>query len=332
VLDISSETFFALAVRRAKYLVAIALSAVLFCTLGWMLAAPLPQMDGVSLLMWQHHGLVGAMGLAALLLAVTAVCTFLVHPDSPHMGLLCALLGMAGLAIRGGSIHLLIQMAQHPELHPQLPAVTYARLAGLLAVECAQWALIVLLADVFARTLHDRLFPNMHWITRSAPDLAESALTRTRPGLAVLGVSLAVSKALRTNTMRRRVATPLAMLYAGAVAWLLLYVLMQSQHKGQVLMACLVAFGVATASAYLAFPRVPLLALLLVVPLTAAAGYLYAARLGIPAAAGGPAGGFPGQAGFFMMRALPIDYVVAGVPGAIWGYYWAFRWSLTSHE
>jgi len=35
---------------------------------------------------------------------------------------------------------------------------------------------------------------------------------------------------------------------------------------------------------------------------------------------------------FFMMRALPLDYVVAGVPGAILGYYHAFHLSLNSHD
>jgi hypothetical protein len=32
------------------------------------------------------------------------------------------------------------------------------------------------------------------------------------------------------------------------------------------------------------------------------------------------------------MRALPIDYVTAGVPGAILGLYWGFAWALGSEE
>jgi hypothetical protein len=58
---------------------------------------------------------------------------------------------------------------------------------------------------------------------------------------------------------------------------------------------------------------------MLAVPLTAACGYLYGMNM---------QGLYPGEPGFFMARALPIDYISAGIPGAILGYYAGFRWSL----
>lgn len=323
MLDLSPETFWAVLVRRTRYVVAIGVSALLFCTVGWWVASPQPWMEGVSLLVWQQHGLWASVVLALLLLVTTAICSLLVHPDSPHMGLFCALLGMAGISIKGGSVHMLVQYALEPGLHTPLPAVTYTKLGQLFAIECVQWAFLFLIAEIFARMLHDRFFANTRWILRSAPELARDEMDKAQPGGAARGVSLAVSRTLRTDQMRRRFATPLAVVYSAAIALIMLAVLMQSEMKGQVLVACFVSFLVSTTLAYLAFPRVPILALLLTVPLTAAIGYWYGA---------GRVPSYPGHAGFFAMRALPIDYITAGIPGAILGYYGAYRWSLHSTE
>ena len=68
------------------------------------MAAPAAEYAGVSLLVWGNHGVVTALVLTLILLAATAISALLVHPDNPHMGLFCALLGMAGLSIRGGDV------------------------------------------------------------------------------------------------------------------------------------------------------------------------------------------------------------------------------------
>jgi hypothetical protein len=136
-------------------------------------------------------------------------------------------------------------------------------------------------------------------------------------------MALAFSKFFRTQNLRRLIATPLAMIASGALAFLMLYVLMQTQQKGQVLMACFAAFFFSTLLAYLAFPRVPIAAFLLAVPLTAATAYLYGMHAGAR---------YPGHISFFALRALPIDYFTAGIPGAIFGYYAGFRWALHSAD
>ena len=310
-----AEGFWAVIYRRSRYTVAIVLSGAMFSTWGWQLAAPVPEWGGVSLLAWGNHGLVTALGLSLMLLLATAVCSLLVHPDSPHMGLFCALLGMAGLAIRGGSIRSLIVYGQMRNMQPAI--------AQALALECVQWTLLFLVAEVFTRLLHDRLLSNLHWITRSGSVAAAAAAQQGVPGSAPVGVSLAVSKFLRTRGLPRPIATPLALVYSGFLAFLLLIVFMQTQLKGQVLVACFVSFFLSTLAAYLAFPRVLALALFLAVPLTAAGGYLYGMNLPCP---------YPGQTGFVMMRALPIDYMSAGIPGAILGYYVGLLWALHSAE
>ncbi len=124
--------------------------------------------------------------------------------------------------------------------------------------------------------------------------------------------------------MQRLIAIPLAMVYSGLVAFLLLYILLHTQLKGQVFFACFVAFFLSTFNAYLAFPRVPALAFFVAVLFTAGVGYFVASRY--------PDSIYPGQGGFFISRALPIDFFALGVPGAILGYYSAVRWSLHSDE
>jgi hypothetical protein len=235
---------------------------------------------------------------------------------------------MGGLAIRGGTVWTVIWYAQNSvpgsERH-------YREVAQLLGVECLQWGVMIGIAEAFARLLHERFFANTRWMLRSGLDVVTSNLQKNTPGLAVLGMSAVVSRSLRTDKLEVRLATPLAIILSGVLAAILLGILMQSQLKGQVLMACFLAMYGAAFGAYLAFPRVPALALVLTVPVTAAAGYFYAGTLA-PWPPAGATGVYPGQAYFYMMRALPIDYIAAGVPGAILGYYGAFWWSAHSHE
>ena len=105
VADSSPETSWDVTYRRARYACAIAVSVLLFWIVGWKLAAPPADWGGVSLLAWGDSGLVASVGLTLLLLGATTLCSLLVHPDSPHMGLFCALIGLAGLSIRGGPAH-----------------------------------------------------------------------------------------------------------------------------------------------------------------------------------------------------------------------------------
>ena len=318
------ESFWSVVVRRSRYVTAILLSAILFCTVGWhingwVVAAPPPDWAGVSLVVWQNHSVLAAFVLTFLLLLATAISSLLVHPDSPHMGLACALLGLAGLSIRGGPIYMLVRYAQ------QSPT-GYAAVSQGLAIECLEWGIIVLIAEVFGRLLHDRFFANTHWIGRSGNDLASKLVQdRPDPHHKPLGVALEVSRFFHTHDMGRKLSIPLAMITSGMLSFLMLAALMQSQQKGQVLMACFVSFYVSTLLAYLMFPRVPMLALLMVVPLTAAAAYLFGIHVQ-------PAHPAPGHVPFFAMRALPIDYASMAIPGAIFGYYGGFHWAMSSHE
>lgn len=310
----AAETFLGVVWRRARYVLAIALSAVVFSWLGWSIAAPHPDWAGFSLVIWQSQSILSALLLALLLLGVTAVCSLIVHPDNPHMGLFCSLAGMAALSIRGGSVHLLMVYGQ---IHGNLK-----HLSDCMALECLEWGGVILLADLFARMLHDKLLTNDQWLLRTEQEMGRRIKAKERVGSAA-GVSKMLSHFFHTDRITGAVRIPLAMVWLGVIAFGLLYVLMQSQLKGQVLMACFVAFYAATICTYFAFPTVPFWAPILAVPLTGAVCYLVG-RDAVPV--------YPGHAPYFAMRALPIDYLTAGVPGAILGLYYSLGWALNSDE
>ncbi len=309
------ESFVESVWRHTRYVVAILISALLFCWLGWNFAHPPADWGGVSLVVWQGQSYFSVVVLALILLAATAVSALIVHPDSPHMGLYCALLGMSALSIRGGSAHMLL-------VHAEQTHSTQA-VAGAMAVECIMWGCVALLADAFARFYHDRLLANTHWIHRADPELVGKALVKMPTTGVALGLSQTISKSLHTDKIKGPVRIPLAIAWSGGIAFLMLFCLLQSQAKGQVLMACFVAFLCSTICAYMAFPTVPFWATFMAVPITGAIGYLLARNGAAP---------FPGHAPFFAMRALPIDYLTAGGAGAILGYYKGFAWALGSVE
>jgi hypothetical protein len=318
------ESFFGVVLRRSRYALAIACSAFIFSSLAWKLAAPPADFGGVSLTIWgTTHGIIAGVVLAVLLFLTAALCTLLVHPDNPHMGLFCAVLGMCGLSIRGGNVYHIIR-------HAQDSPAAYKAAARLLGIECLQWGAIAIAVALVVQLLHKRFFHNHHWVIRSAGDATPADLSKIAPGHSVLGVAKSVSSTTQSHKLSPALSAPLAVLAAGAISFLLLFVFLQSQAKGQVLVACFAAFYGGAALTYLLFPKAPVLAFVAAVPLTAAAGCFYAASQ--PDWPLGKPGFFPGQAHFFMMRALPLDYIAAGIPGALLGYYHGFWWSLHSHE
>ena len=322
--DVSAapESFWGIVFRRTRYVFAIAVSAFLFWHIGWRLVAPPAERSGIALLIWPNAGgVLVAVGLVVLLMIVSAICTLLVHPDSPHMGLFCALVGLASLSIRGGTSGMLVRFAQGDLSSKNLDH--YATVSVLLAVECVQWAILVLIAEMFVRMLHDRFFANTHWLSRSGPGVTDQAIRKFGATRSALGVSLAVSQFIGTAKFRRRIASPLAFLTSGVIAYVLLYVLLQSDQKGQVFFACYLAFFLSTLLTYVAFPRVPAVVFFLTVPVTAAVAYFLGRH---------DMGMYPGSGGAFVTRALPIDFIATGIPGAILGYYAGIQWSLHSDD
>jgi hypothetical protein len=314
--DLAPESFWAVAVRRTRYVVAVIIAGLLFHYLGWLVAAPPPNMAGVSLVAWGSagpglSGVLPALALAAILIVAALLCSIVIHPDSPHMGLFCALLGSLALSIRGGDARMLYGIAIDNGVYPQI--------SRLLAIECIHWAFIFLIAEIVTRAFHKKFLANTDWLKRGGADL--SVVQRVPGDNASLGIAHGVAKGLGTLKLPTVVATPIAFIANVALASLFLYVFLQSPIKGQVIFGCFAAFFVSTHLVYYAFPNVPIFVLLLSIPLTAAIGYLLSANQMPP---------YPSLPGLYFGRALPIDYIGAGIPGAILGFYLAFQWDLHS--
>ncbi len=301
----SAEGFWGVVLRRARYSVAIAVSATLFYTLGWILAAPPAETSGVSLLLWTHSGgLLQALGLAGLLVVAIFAAMFLCHPDSPHAAMYCALLGMGALAIRGGTVTMIIQEGERSGLLPQM--------FQKLAIECIQWGLIVLLAELVTHLLYKKLFRNTRWIERMGLPLDALGLFGGRlPQIAP-----------PTKVPTARIIDNLgALILTSAGAFLLLKIFMQSQTKGQVLFAIFASFGLAAFATRMYFVKADTWPFWLAIPLTAGVGYLLASTKT----------SYPGTINTEIPRALPIDYIALGVPGAILGYMSTLRMQLHQH-
>ncbi len=305
----AGESFWSVVLRRTRYVVAIVVAGVVFWTAGWACAAPPPAFAGVSLLAWAPAaGLVGAVLLTILLLGCIVLAMIITHPDAPHTSLYCALLGLGGLSIRGGGIFMLLDTHQ---LDHTLPAV-FPR----LALECLVWAIILIIAEAFTLALHARYFANTLWIGRSGVD---PKFFPSRPGGPTLGGSIGGPTHAESSEDRKPLHAVLANAAAFAVttlaAMILLALFLKSQEKGQVLFAAFLSFGLAALLANVLFPDSSNWPVWLAVPAAAAIGYLRA-----PTTLA-----YPGHAASAMSSALPIDYLAAGIPGAILGYYTALR-------
>jgi hypothetical protein len=308
----------AVTVRRLRYLVAIALCAAGYATLGWMAAQPAPDSSGVSLVA-QHSGFLGFGVLVLVTIVGVALAIPLCHPDAPYAGMWCTFLGLGGLAIRGGTIRQLLLQAQYAK---NVPDFYHA-----LAVECLQWAAIIIVADLTTRFLWHRFYSNVHWIGRSGIDPAHVAKSTT---------SVAGEVAAKVGQRGMWIDSSLALAATGALSYFLLNVFMQTQLKQQVLVGSFVCFGVGALVARIFSPNADSLAFWLAVPATAAVGYLMSTQNVAIVNGHLEVDGkmallvYPGQAVSAFGRALPIDYIAGGVPGAILGYYTAVRMHLHS--
>lgn len=297
------ESFVGVVWRRSRYVVAVVISAAAMFFIAWRMIAPPPPMEGVSLVAWPGTGgVLGALLVLAGILLSVAISMLVIHPDAPHTGMFCAFLGLGYLAIRGGTVHMLLQNAQ-----------TQGKLADLhrlLAIECCYWAAIILAAEMLARQMYVGLLHNTTWLLRSPLRIEEAArFSHLSP---LLASTLPNPTAEKKKTLLADLG---ALVLTAAAAVFFLAIFLRSEEKGQVLFAAAISFGLAAAIAAYAFPDATGWPYWMAVPLAAAAGYLWTT---------GSVRYF-GHAGTPFARALPIDYIATGVPGAILGYHIVLR-------
>ena len=313
------DRFLPVTIRRSRFTAGIVLSGLLFWHVGWFIAGPAAPHQTFSLMGWGANPIIPAVGLLFLLIIAAVAAMAITHADTPHAGQFCALLGLGALAIRGGTIYPLLRIADD--------ATTIHSVYQTLAQECAIWAAILVLAELVTARIHAKFFANTLWMERVAQDpeaFRMGLLTHLSPGAAGLAGDMARAQAEKlkkgaAKPMNAVLANVLALLLGCLVASLLLPVFMQSQGKGQVLFAAFISFGLAGFLANLVLAQSNAWPILLCVPITAALGYFRAKG----------ALDYPGFSATSYARSLPIDYIAAGVPGALYGYYGSVRLRLS---
>lgn len=301
-------------IRRVRYAVAIVVSAVIFLYVVWAFTAPPAQYSGITFFGWpMGNSLVAAAAILVGLVATTTLATVITHPDAPHTGIFCAFLSMATMAYKSGTIYLLLRHAEQP--------AAIGTVYQHLALECLVWAVILVAVEGCNRWLYLRFFHNTSWLLRSGDPKAIIFGAQLVPGGTIIAHMALKSAQESKHKLPPIVANIGAFVLSGVVAALILPVFMQSQLPGQTVFAAFVAFGISSALANLAFPDSSSWPLLLAVPATAAFGYLYApTTLRWAGEAYVPSHYFSALA-----RTLPMNYIAAGVPGAIFGFYSMLR-------
>ena len=322
VADASStaETLAAVVWRRVRYVLAMLVSGSLLLHLASAAVAPPPPLAGPSLLLWSSQGLAGAalnaLIVLGVLLAASAVAMLLIHPEAPHTAMFCSFLVLGYLAAAGGggggTIGLVLREYQE---HHQVGTLYQS-----LALECALWAAIFMLTERALLWLHARGgLRNTHWMTRHGITLGQIQADE------LLALQLPAEQ--RSTASRRPRLAQLAedlgaLVTASAVILVVLSILLQSQEKGQTLFAAFVAGMAGALVAGKPFPRASVWPVCLAVPLAAGVGYLWVAQGGSGVVA------YPGFARLPLGRALPIDVIALGIPGAILGAHTAIRMHL----
>ncbi len=304
-----TESFWQALVRWARYAIGTFVSCVVLFYVVWPLLAPAPWSGSASLV---AHGwglaLINTLVVALVVVVLLVICMWLTHPDFPHAGLLCVSLAFCVLAMKAGPMHTLLRVYQG----------RYSILYHLLVGECVLWAMIIAVAELTSRMLFQRFFHNPRWASRAGlalpADLNQPHLLYSAPDI----LFRLRDRPLGQNPTDRLAANAAAFAITVVIGGLVANFFMRSELIGQVLFSCFVAFAIAAFFAAMFTPAATALWIWLAVPATAIVGYMLTGNQDV----------YPGHVPFPLARAMPLDYVSAGLAGAIIGYYTAVKLEL----
>jgi hypothetical protein len=296
-------------IRQVRYVVACIVAGLFFLWLAGRVI-PSPNMDGTrALAAGPAVSLVAELAMLGGLAAAIIIGTVLTWPDAPHAGLFIASVGLIFLACHWGTVTLLL-------------AVHHTDLAGAyrtMALQNIFWLFYILLGEVLSRLIYELIGTRSWPVCLGLP----WPLKSQAPGSTALAAAYpAYASVLREDGIHRRFLAArigqdlLAFISTVAVAVVLLFLLLKSQQPGQAIFACLVAFAVGAFISGTLAPEADAWVIWMTPPCIAAAGGLLAGHFPQP---------YPGHAGLFLIRTLPIYYASAGLAGAIAGYYTAVR-------
>jgi hypothetical protein len=282
-----------------------AVSAGLFYSVGWMVVRPVDPFGAVSLLNTASPvvALAELCGLAAVVAGLAAV---LLRGRLPYAGTFVVAVGLAVMATRGSS-------ADHLVRFP--PAGTSRSvLFALLAAEVVAWAVVIAVGVVAARMVDT-------WLGVDAGDAPRS--TQTPP-----------ARAEQTPISGRGVGSGLLLLLLCAVCAALLIrtmggSLVTAIHKGQVYFSLSAGFYLATLLSVTVSRTRLIIWPLLAVVLISLLGYLAGSQWPTPTVVNDYRQ-LTHIMPNFACRALPVEYLSAGVAGAIAGTWTGARMAMAS--
>ena len=295
-------------VDKLLFLVALAVAAALFMSVGWMAIAPADPLGAVSIVT-HAHPLLMILQTAALAAVAGAIATVIIGAKLPDVGAFAAAFGMALVTLRGDTAAYLLMHVAQGELGRE------RGLALELLVEAVVWFLVVLLVLLVSGVV-------MRWCFGRADDPAAG------PASAVLGkMSASEMPALArlvvpptgAATSPGHIIAGLRFTAATAAIAILVYAILSAgsaprtiQH-GQTYFATFAAFylGVWAARSWFAL-RTPLWALV-AVPVVCIVGYLWATVMGSSAGHAYLANIPPSR----FMRTLPMAFIGVGTLGAL---------------
>jgi len=274
---------------------ALAVSLIIFSTIGFSVLRPWDPESSISLLLADNQWYL-LIRVAALLFAVSALSAVIIDGRLPQFGGFAASVGLAYPVIKtGGMDYLMVRMQAGKEFEDP------ASLWGYLALEMLGWT-VVLAVCVAGSALAER------WVSNGQGSQDSSETTRAKKDTKSAGQ---ISRGI------------LGTLLTALVATFLVLMLCASRHKGQVIFAVAAAFFLGSlAGDRWAGNRHPLWQVA-AVPLVGLFAYLYTWQVDPYRPAGFEA--ILHVAPNNLASVLPIEYLCAGVAAAIFGTWTAER-------
>ncbi len=276
-------------------------SAGLFYSVGWMVVRSVDPFGAVSLLNTASP-VIAMAELCGLAAVVAGLATVLLRGRLPYAGTFVVAVGLAVMAARGSSAD---YMVRFPPTGTSRGAVF-----TLLAAEVVAWAVVIAVAVAVARTVDTWLGPADPRRDTSKPDAKEG-----KKGV--------------------RGAGPLCLLLCAVCGALLVRTtggpLVTAVHKGQVYFSLAAGFYLATLLGVIVTRTRPVVWPLLAVLIVSLLGYLAGGQWPTPAVADDYrqlAHIMPN----FVCRAMPVEYLSAGVAGAIAGTWTGSRMASASAD
>jgi len=292
-------------IDKVRIVLAAGIAALLMCTIGWQVVAPVDPDMAVSFTAGGRALWLAWPAILALSVVSALIGTVVAGPRLAEAGVFAAGVGLAALALRGGSMQTVLGYLGGTE------AGTRRALMVRMGVDCLLWA-AVLAACWVAVSMAWR------WLWTERPDDDETTPTATN-------TTGPMSSHSPVNSRGAGLALIVTAVVALFVIWLTIARTPVSMvARGQVIASVLggLFFG-AMAGRYFTGvndPRGYLLAPLLVAVVGYLLGYLQA-DMGWTKNFGGSYAILPTTPPHVLVRSLPIEFLAVGVAGALLGYW-----------